>query len=63
MKVECKADKFAFMDKIRALAKETQERVAQRVTFERRIVEVWEKGLTREEEKQAWLDYITFEIA
>jgi hypothetical protein len=37
--------------------------VAQRVTFERRIVEVWEKGLTREEEKQAWLDYITFEIA
>jgi hypothetical protein len=36
--------------------------VAQRVTYERRIVEVWEKGLTRDQEKQAWQDYINFEI-
>ena len=52
--VECKNDKFAFMDKIRAIAKETQERVAQRVSFESQIVEVWQQGLTREQEKQVW---------
>ena len=51
IKVECKNDKFAFMDKIRAIAKETQERVAQRAAFESQIVEVWQQGLTREQEK------------
>ena len=54
IKVDCKNDKFAFMDKIRAIAKETQERVAQRVAFESQIVEVWQQGLTREQEKQVW---------
>jgi Txe/YoeB family toxin of Txe-Axe toxin-antitoxin module len=63
IKVECQNDKFTFIDKIKALAKETQGRVAQRVTFERRIVEVWEQNLSRDQEKQAWQDYINFEIA
>jgi hypothetical protein len=54
IKVECKNDKFAFMEKIRAIAKETQERVTQRVAFESQIVEVWQQGLSREQEKQVW---------
>jgi hypothetical protein len=61
--VDCKCDKFDFLDRIKALALETRERVSQRVPFESKIVEVWTSGMSREQEKQAWQEYIEFEVA
>jgi len=63
MNEECKGDKQSFISKIRAISHETQVRVAQRLHFEQKIESVWKLGLTREEEKEAWMEYIDFEIA
>lgn len=44
------------------MATETRTRVEQRLKYEEQLKNVLRKGLSREEEKAAWLEYIDFEI-
>jgi hypothetical protein len=60
---ECQGDKFEYMKRVKALAAETRNRVEQRLVYENQIIKVWEENRTREEEKEAWLSYINFEIS
>lgn len=60
---ECNGDKFEFIGKVRLIAQESKARVDQRSPYERKIMKIWEDGKTLEEEKEAWLEYINFEIS
>jgi pre-mRNA-processing factor 39 len=59
---ECKGDKFEYISRVKAIARETKDRVQQRLTYEQGIMSVWQLGLTREQERKVWQDYIEFEI-
>lgn len=59
---ECQGDKFEFMNKLRAICVETKNRVDQRMPFETKILSIWQEGKTLEEEKEAWTEYINFEV-
>lgn len=61
--VECKGDKFVFINKVREIAHETKERVKLRLKYEDKIMSIWEAGGSLEEEKEAWIEYIKFEIS
>ncbi len=45
-----------------AIGHETKYRVQNRLSYEVKIMKIWEEGKTLEEEKEAWADYIAFEI-
>ncbi|CDW82944.1 pre-mrna-processing factor [Stylonychia lemnae] len=59
----CNGDKFEFIAKIKEISAETKSRVDLRLVFENKIISVWKDGLTLEEEKKIWIDYIKFEIS
>ena len=42
---------------------ETRARVDQRIHYETKILEVWKNGLSREDERAAWQEYIEFEMS
>lgn len=63
MFTECKGDKFEFIKKIKESAAETKGRVDARLVYENKIIRVWQDGLTLEEEKKIWIEYIKFEIS
>ena len=63
MFVECKGDKFEFINKIKQIAAETHQRVRLRVPFEEKIVKIWQTGGSLEDEKDAWTEYINYEIS
>lgn len=63
MFTECKGDKFEFISKIKEFAAETKGRVDARLAYENKIISVWRDGLTLEEEKKIWIEYIKFEIS
>ena len=60
---DCKGDKFEFISRIKEIAKETHNRVNMRVLYEDKIMKIWERSGTLEEEKEAWVEYINFEIS
>lgn len=60
---DCKGDKFEFIKRVRDLAAETKKRVDARLVFENKIMSIWEQGKPLEEEKEAWIEYINFEIS
>ena len=60
--VECKGDKFEFINKVKQIAAETHSRVHLRMPLEEKIVKIYEAGGSLEEEKDAWIEYINFEI-
>lgn len=59
---ECQGDKFEFINKLTAIGHETKYRVQTRLQYEIKIMKIWEEGKTLEEEKEAWNEYIGFEI-
>lgn len=59
---DCKADKFEFITKVKDIAAETKKRVDARLVFEDKITQIFNDNRPVEEEKQAWSDYIKFEI-
>lgn len=59
---DCNNDKFEFMKKVKEIASETKSRVDARLVYENKIMSIWEQGKPLEEEKEAWIDYIKFEI-
>jgi hypothetical protein len=59
---DCKGDKFEFMNKVKEIAAETHQRVKLRLPLEEKIMHIWETGGSLEEEKEAWVEYINFEI-
>ena len=63
MFVDCKGDKFDFINKVKELASETKRRVEARLIYEDKIMKIWEQGKPLEEEKEAWIEYIKFEIS
>lgn len=60
---ECKGDKFEFINRVKEVAAETKKRVDARIVFEDKIMKIWSEGRPLEEEKEAWIEYIQFEIA
>ncbi len=59
---DCKADKFEYINKVKEIAAETKKRVDARIVFEDKITQIFNDNRPIEEEKQAWSDYIKFEI-
>jgi hypothetical protein len=60
---ECKGDKFEFINRIKEMSAETYQRVQMRIPYEEKIVKIWEIGGSLDEEKDAWIEYINFEIS
>lgn len=59
---DCKGDKFEFMQKIKDIAVETKSRVHARLHYEDKINKIYSEGGSLDQEKQAWSDYIKFEL-
>jgi hypothetical protein len=59
---ECKGDKFEYTRKVKEISAETKSRVEARLIYENRITQVFQESRPLEEEKEAWMDYIKFEI-
>jgi hypothetical protein len=59
---ECKGDKFEYTRKVKEISTETKSRVEARLIYENRITQVFQESRPLEEEKEAWMDYIKFEI-
>lgn len=59
---QSKGDKFDFIKRIKDLATETKKRVDARLAYENNIMKIWEQGGSLEEEKEAWTQYIQYEI-
>jgi hypothetical protein len=59
---ECKGDKFEYTRKVKEISAETKSRVEARIIYENRITQVFQESRPLEEEKEAWMDYIKFEI-
>lgn len=60
---DCKGDKFEFINKVKEIAAETKRRVDARLVYEDKIMRIWGEGKPLEDEKEAWIEYIQFEIA
>lgn len=60
---ECKGDKFEFINRVKEVAAETKKRVDARKVYEDKIMKIWSEGKPLEEEKEAWIEYVQFEIA
>lgn len=46
-----------------AIGHETKFRVENRKVYENKIMNIWSEGKTLEEEKEAWKEYINYEIS